>query len=1130
MMDEASEPWCTDDSSDSSVETLLGQVAGEYFEQMTGGEAPDIEDFARRYPEIAEQIRCAFPALQAVGQTRQEEPSQPGPLAHDKRLGDFRIVGELGRGGMGVVYEAEQLSLGRQVALKVLMFAALAQEHSLQRFRNEVRAAGALHHPNIVPIHAVGEEQGVHYFAMQLIRGRTLAEVIAQLVVMQAAGQSLNGSSISKSISVDEADDRSWQSGRANTRDTHVNVSTVASDERRSAFARAVARLGVQAAEALQHAHESGVLHRDIKPGNLMLDAEGQLYITDFGLARMEADVGITMTGDLVGTLRYMSPEQALAKRTVIDHRSDIYSLGATLYELLTLRPPLDGASRQELLKQIAVEDPPKLRQINPSVPRELETIVLKAIEKEPEDRYETANELADDLRAFLEDRPIKAKAPTFVQRAAKWSRRHRSLVAAAVVVLLMATLGLGLSTLIVLRQKTQTSNALKTARTSFNQSESYRRQAEQAVDMTERLLYVRNLSLAAQAYRDGDTRKAADLLTTNPAYRSRPELRAFEWHYLCRLALPEHTRLTVGRPEIRAARYSPDDQRIAIGFADGSVEWWDSETRQVAKHFHGHNEPITQIDLDPRGSLLATGSSDGTVRIWSFASDQPLAVIPANPDGEVFDVRFSPDGGILATAGDDKLVRVWSTSDWSLKAILQGHEKEVRCLAFLPDGTTLASGSNDDTIKLWDVDSKRLLTTLEGHTGFVLCLDVTSDGKLISGANDATARVWDLKARRTIATIAGHLDGIQSLAVLDKGQRLVTGDRGGTVRVWNLDELDRGGNAGDAYLQGHADRVWSIDAASDSSQILTAGRDGSARIWLAPRREASLQAAYRGRKIEDFQFTGNGSSLAILDEDELVFWDSRSGEKTRSPPVRGEQENLRLCVSPDEMMYAIAYWDGPVALFRVGEDRVRVFPAHNSAEGSADQLLFTPDGSRLITACNFTNQICVWDIDSGKLLTEFPATEDCMALSPKGNELVVVDYSDCLVVGTENWHLQRRLSGHSITITDVQFNAQGTMLASCSEDRKIVLWDTDSWTVRHVINAHLSRVESVAFTPDGRTLASGAIDGTIKLWNVELAQELFELPRQASPVVKLQFSPDGQQLVGKLKNRDFVVFEIPSS
>ena len=480
-------------SVEESFDSLLGDVAGEFFERMTNGERPDIEEYVARYPQLAEQIRSAFPALQLVGDSRAESLGQrlgEVDVTRSQTLGDFRILNELGRGGMGVVYEAEQLSMGRRVALKVLPFAALAQEKSLQRFRNEVRAAGSLNHPNIVQIHSVGEERGVHFFAMQLIRGQTMADVIAQLASLQSDGRPLTGDSISDALSesggpkertgdeptVDSrplADDAAPSEPRQIDRETEARISTEGSGSSRTAFARSAARLGIQAAEALQHAHDQGVLHRDIKPGNLMLDAEAQLYVADFGLARIDSDVGVTMTGDLIGTLRYMSPEQALAKRVVIDERSDIYSLGVTLYELLTLRPPFDGANRQELLKQIAFDDPAKPRQLIRSIPIDLETIVLKAIEKNPDDRYGSAQELADDLRAFLEHRPIKARPPSPAARVSKWLKRHPAFVVSAIAVMLIATCVSTVAAVMVMRENDAKQDALVDARQAQDETEA---------------------------------------------------------------------------------------------------------------------------------------------------------------------------------------------------------------------------------------------------------------------------------------------------------------------------------------------------------------------------------------------------------------------------------------------------------------------------------------------------------------------------------------------------------------------------------------------------------------------------------------------------------------------------------
>jgi serine/threonine protein kinase/Flp pilus assembly protein TadD len=452
-----------------SVESLVGQIAGEFTERQNRGEHPDIEEYAARYPEIADLLRQALPALQAVdllaaGSNSVEGEASPNQISGC--LGDFRLLHEIGRGGMGVVYEAEQVSLSRRVALKVLPFAAMLDERQLKRFKNEAVAAAQLDHPHIVDVLGVGCERGVHYYAMRLIEGHTLAGVIEDLRPEASGGRNAPvaaGAECQAAMTVDHppppaatADEESSFAPRKNAfsrserRPTSLaetvpiaGLSTEHSITSREFF-QSVARLGADVAEALDHAHQQGIIHRDIKPSNLMLDSRGKVWVTDFGLAHVQGGKSLTMTGDLVGTLRYMSPEQALAQRVVTDHRTDIYSLGATLYELLTLEPAYAGNDRQELLRQIAFEEPQSLRRINKAIPAEIETIVLKAMEKNPADRYATAQEMADDLRRFLEHKPIRARRPSLGQRLRKWGRRHRGLVAAAAVWLLAALAVLG--------------------------------------------------------------------------------------------------------------------------------------------------------------------------------------------------------------------------------------------------------------------------------------------------------------------------------------------------------------------------------------------------------------------------------------------------------------------------------------------------------------------------------------------------------------------------------------------------------------------------------------------------------------------------------------------------------------
>jgi serine/threonine protein kinase/Flp pilus assembly protein TadD len=409
------------------------QALEEYIAAMEAGSPPLRDEFLARHADVAGVLADCLFGLEMVHQAGRGRPcSDPAPaaggdgLAEMEPLGDFQMVREVGRGGMGVVYEAVQRSLGRRVALKVLPFAATLDPRQLQRFHNEARAAAGLHHTNIVPVYAVGCERGVHYYAMQFIDGRTLADLIAEQ----------RGGPPSQVPTIGETE------AAATTVPPAAQATSAAPRDR--AYFRRVADWGIQAAEALDCAHSLGVVHRDVKPANLLLDGTGRLWVTDFGLAQLQSDARLTMTGDLVGTLRYMSPEQALAKRAVIDHRTDIYSLAATLYELLTLQPAFPGNDREELLRQIAFEEPRPPRRVNRAIPAELETILLKALEKNPAERYATAKELADDLRFWLEDRPIRARRPSLAQRARKWARRHRPVVWSAAVCFLLAVTAVG--------------------------------------------------------------------------------------------------------------------------------------------------------------------------------------------------------------------------------------------------------------------------------------------------------------------------------------------------------------------------------------------------------------------------------------------------------------------------------------------------------------------------------------------------------------------------------------------------------------------------------------------------------------------------------------------------------------
>ncbi len=476
-----------------SREDRLNNILLDYVEACEAGGQPDQEEILARHPELAEDLAlffCERDRLERLGGViRNVEQNADDrfrgattdasrvapPETVNGCLGDFRLLREVGRGGMGIVYEAEQISLGRRVALKILPFASALDPRQLQRFKNEAIAAAHLMHENIVSVYSVGCERGVHYFAMRFVEGQSLSALITQMRQPQE-GQPAGSTGPVAKLSTEKHSSRS----------SHFDW---------------IARLGIQAARALEHAHQTGVIHRDVKPGNLLLDTRGQLWITDFGLAHIADDGGLTMTGEMLGTLRYASPEQTLGRRGVADHRSDVYSLGATLYELLTLRPPFNGSDRHELLRQIVDEEPPSLRSVVPDIPENLETVVLKALRKDPGDRYATAQELAEDLQRFLDRRPILARPPGLAEHFRIWTRRHpTSLMAGAITLFFLTAASIVIAILVGAEQERtraeqrRTRAAYRAERLRAEEAESRLRLARRAVD---ELLHISEEELA---------------------------------------------------------------------------------------------------------------------------------------------------------------------------------------------------------------------------------------------------------------------------------------------------------------------------------------------------------------------------------------------------------------------------------------------------------------------------------------------------------------------------------------------------------------------------------------------------------------------------------------------------------
>jgi WD40 repeat protein/serine/threonine protein kinase len=1123
-------------AADNSVESLISQVADEYVQRLERGEQPHIEEYASRYPQIAATLRQVLPALQLLRQPASGAADSPAGIEPEGPLGDYRIVREIGRGGMGVVYEAVQISLGRRVALKVLPFAAALDAKQLQRFKNEAQAAAHLHHTNIVPVHAVGCERGVHYYAMQYIEGSTLAAVIWELRQRDGERGARDVGRAGKGEAVDSPATGSYSApepavpaqlsekgtGFSETQRSAIAALSTEGSTTSAAFFRTVVNLGVQAAEALEHAHGLGVIHRDIKPANLLSDMSGNLWITDFGLARLGSDAGLTMTGDLLGTIRYMSPEQALAKRVTVDARTDVYSLGVTLYELLTLEPAYDGRNREEVLRQIAFEEPRPPRHLNKGVPAELETIVLKAMAKNPEERYGTAQEVADDLRRFLEDKPIRARRPSLRQRAAKWARRHRTVVRAAVVVLVLAVAGLAVSTALIWRANESLSKSLERERIKS---------------------YFQCVALADREWSANNLSGMEEQLDACPV-----DLRGWEWHYLKGLRRESLPPLRHEAPVFSAA-ISSDGERIASASQDGVIKIWNGSSGRELVSFHAHEDHVRTVAYSPDGQFLASGSWDRTVRVWDVRTDQPLLAWEGHANGRVDSVAFSPDGQLLASgSGEPKEfgeLKIWDASTGRPIWARQGHENRVTRVSFSPDGRYLASGSSDRTVKVWDWRANEERASFRAYHGGVWSLAFSPDGRLLAWGDTnvrgaGNVKVWDWQAGQERFTLGGYLGGIWSLAFSPDGRRLASGGMDQTVKVW---DVTTGHEA--LTLRGHKDHVWSVAFSRDGHRLISASSDRTVQVWDgSPWRDGEpgqelLTLRGHLESVNSVAFHPQGRLLVSGGLDGTVkLWDPVSGKEQLT--LRVDPEGVH-CVtfSPDGTRLAAAGKNPNVRVWEIDPSRAGMVDLQNYAfsgsAGGVNCVLFSPDGMRLASA-GFDGIVRLWDLTADResqQLRDHTWAIFGLAFSPDGRHLVSGsnDATVRLWDVTARKEMSRLQSQPREHVCGVAFSPEGNLLAAGSMDRTVRIWEklgaADAWRIQHRLPDPTGGVLSVTFSPDGRRLVWGSTDGTVKV--CELASEdVYTLRGHTSWVWSVACSPDGKYIASASRDGTVKIWKSP--
>ena len=1074
------------------------------------------------------------------------QDAESGPVT---MLGDYTLLEKLGKGGMGVVYRARQVSADRIVAVKIIRPDKLddlepaKRQEWLERFRREAKVAARIESDDVVTVYEVGEIDGEHFYSMRYVDGGSLAELIH------------NGPL----------------------------------DSRRAA--KYLQRM----ASAVAAVHAVGIVHRDIKPRNILIDGNDRPYLSDFGLAKWaDGRDEMTQTGACLGSPSYMAPEQAQRPSDAAP-ASDVYSLGASLYESLTGRPPFYAADTAETVRQLVSDEPVPPRRLNPAIERDLELICLKCLQKEPKARYQSAQQMADELRRFLDGEPLRHTRPIGpAARLVRWSRRNPALASSCAGAGLLFFAVTIVSVLYGLHRSRASADLAKANLENLRQAAHWA--LDWGLNLCERGECDRGMTWLAQALEVAPV-EANDLQWTIrcnlAAWHSqmnvlrtyqkvsgrviavtfgagRPRALVLRENGSAQLwdvakgepigVLLEHDaavssaifspdggtvvtatergaarvwNATTGEPigpsvrhsgAIHALACSPDGKIVMTGSADRTARVWNSQTgRQIGRALE-HNDSVVAIRLSPDGKTVATGSMDKTARLWELTTGNPIGK-PLRHDDTVLALAFNPDGKLVLTGGKGNAARLWDTGTGCSIGPDLKHDGAVRDVAFSPDGHTIVTGGSDQTARIWATSTGKLIGTPLVHDSEVTTVGFSADGRMfLTACADGTVRVRTTASLLMIGSPLRHSGPVSGVVFSPDQTSILTGSRDETIRAWSIPtEKPR------KSLLAHKDRIYALDFRSDGGAALTAGLDGLAKLWDTKSGESLGKAISHLPKIRSAALSPDGSTVVTGGINGIAqLWNVNTGER-RGPPL-----------SHEGWVYAVAFSPNGKLVLTAGDNNAKVWDAITAAPSglvlrhskAVLAATFSPDGNRILTgSADETGRL--WDANTGTpvgLPLRHSGSVIAVAFSPDGSRCATASGDNTAQVwDTATGRPVGRRLRHGGPLHGVAFSPDGQIVLTASDDRAAQFWQTATGEPLGSPLQHQGPVYAVAYSPGSRVVATASADGSARLWDAFTFKPIGPRLQHRYAVDRVIFSPDGRTVLTGSSDYTAGLWEVPS-